>query len=143
MSWPHRITPVLLLTAVLVFYTFTIRDGHGWDDDAGQYIMHARNLAEGRPYREIEYIFNPEYSRLGPPSASPGFPLMLAPVWAAAGMNLRAMKVLEIGFFVSSLGILYLLYRTRLSFSSRLALIAIVGFNPVFWPHVSDSDFEP
>jgi hypothetical protein len=129
----HGVAPALLLLMILVFYVSTMRDGHIWDDDAAQYILHARNIAEGRPYLDTGYIFNPEYANLGPPGYPPGFPLLLAPIWALRGLDLRAMKLLEAGFFVIGLGMVYACFRIDLSAAVCLALVAILGFSPSYW----------
>src|SRR5579883_3684007 len=105
--WPA----ILIIVAIFVFSACTIRDGQVWDDDPAQYILHARNIAEGRPYSQTGYIFNPEYGTLGPRSYPPGFPLLLAPVWALRGLDLNAMKLLECGMFAAALALLYVLYR--------------------------------
>ena len=73
----------LILVGIFTFYATTIRAGHVWDDDAAMNILHARNIAEGRPYADTGYIFNPEYARLGPSSYLPGFPLLIAPIETA------------------------------------------------------------
>ena len=41
---------VLLLAVIGAFYVLTLRQGHRWGDDFAMYILHARNIAEGRAY---------------------------------------------------------------------------------------------
>jgi hypothetical protein len=43
----------VILVAACVVQLLTIRDGQPWGDDFAQYITHARNLIERRPYADI------------------------------------------------------------------------------------------
>ncbi len=123
----------LLLAAVVgVFYLLTLRQGQGWMDDYAQYVLHARNLAEGRPYADTGYILNPAYQTAGPVTYPPVFPLLLAPVYKA-GLNLQAMKALTIICFAGFLYVLWLLFRQGLGEKRALLLAALVGLSPVFW----------
>jgi hypothetical protein len=92
---PYRRThvPVAWLTAVLPFIALVIwfaKDGplHGGSDDYAQYLMHAQALAEGRAYTDIGYIYTPLNHWLGPATAPPGLPLLLAPFIALFGPNM-------------------------------------------------------
>ena len=91
---PYRRTrvPMVWLTAVLPFVALVIwfaKDGplHGGSDDYAQYLMHAQALAEGRAYTDIGYIYTPLNHWLGPATAPPGLPLLLAPIIALFGPN--------------------------------------------------------
>lgn len=122
-----------LLLTIFLFHEGTIREGHAWGDDWAQYILHARNIATGRPYADTGYIFNPQFATLGPSAYPPGFPLLLAPIWAARGMDLHAMKTLGVVCFAVSLGLIYGLYARGLGALQALALVAVLGFCPLFW----------
>jgi len=63
-------------------------------DDAGQYLMHARALVEGRPYGDIDYIFSERARLVGPRVAPPGLPLLIAPVMAVTGDALLPIRAL-------------------------------------------------
>jgi len=116
-----------------VFYLSTIRDGHGWGDDFSMYIQHAKNIAEGADYERSGYIYNPRYPSLGPKAYPPIFPLLLAPIYSAFGLNLNVMKIEVVGFFVLFLAIFFLAFKDELPFHYIGATIAIVGFNYYFW----------
>ena len=133
-TW-RRAGIVVLLAAIFVFYACTLREGHIWDDDAAMYILHARNIAEGRAYADTGYIFNPEYANLGPVAYPPGFPLLLAPIWATRGLDLNAMKMAGVAMFVVSLAFLYGLFRRYLEEAECLVLAAVAGFCPLLWEH--------
>jgi hypothetical protein len=126
-----RVGAALLLLATLTgFHLATIRAGQYWDDDFALYILHARNLAEGRPYSSTGYIYNPQYPWLGPQSYPPGFPVLLAPVYGTFGLALRPMKVLVVLFLGAALCVVLLYLAGELPFSWALAATACIGMNP-------------
>jgi len=116
-----------------VVYLATLREGHRWGDDFALYILHAKNIVEGRPYAETGYIFNPDLRRIGPRTYPPVFPLLLAPLYKAYGLNLEAMKVEVVCLFLGSLWLAFLLFRSELSFASQLLLVLGIGLNPYLW----------
>jgi hypothetical protein len=125
---------VLGLSALVgLFYLATLREGHRWGDDFSLYILHARNIVEGRPYADTGYLYNPQMSAIGPPTYPPLFPLLLAPVYAIYGLDLEAMKLVFIVFFMAALWMSYLLLRREIPFPYLVALIAFVGLNHYFW----------
>lgn len=124
--------PAAVMVAVGVFYLLTIRPGHTFGDDFAQYIHHAKNLVEGRPYGNTGHIYNP-HGGDAPLSYPPVFPLLLMPVYAWFGVDLTAMKVEGILIWLAALAMLLLVFRRALSPPAAVGLIAIVGFNPVLW----------
>jgi hypothetical protein len=121
-----------LLCGIGVVHLASLREGHIWGDDFAHYLLHARNLAEGVPYAQIGYIYNPHYPSLAPPTYPPGCPALLAPVYAIWGLNLTALKVEMIVFFLVFLLAVYLGFRKELGFARTLALVAILGLNHYF-----------
>ena len=124
---------LLLAGLVCIFYLSTMRKGQGWMDDYAQYVLHAANIADGKPYKLSGYIFNPAYPFIGPVTYPPVFPLLLAPVYKAADLDLQAMKAETILFFSVFLYILFLLFTETLPGWQPLILAGLIGFNPVFW----------
>lgn len=122
-----------LAAGVCLFHLLTPRAGQGWMDDYAQYVLHARNLAEGRPYADTGYILNPSYQTAGPATYPPVFPLLLAAVYKFAGADLPAMKALTVFFFASFLYVMCLLFRGPLGERGALLAAALVGLCPVFW----------
>ena len=125
----RRLT-LALLGVIAVFQLLTLRSENGWGDDWTLYVAHARNLAEGRPYSQTGFIYNPEESIV--PKYPPGFPLLLAPVYSLTGMNFTALKVPGVVLFVAALGVLALLANAWDGRTAALLVVAIVGFNPFF-----------
>src|SRR5215469_777816 len=108
-SW-HRPIPregivalALLLASLALFYTVTVRDGNYWFDDYALYVHHAQNIAEGRPYTDTGHVYNRDITDYSPKSYPPLFPLLLAPVYRAYGLNLHAMKIEEVLFLFLTL----------------------------------------
>jgi 4-amino-4-deoxy-L-arabinose transferase-like glycosyltransferase len=122
----------LLLAIIAIFYASTLRPGHIWGDDFAMYIHHAKNIVEGRPYADTGYIFNPA-AAVGPRMYPPVFPLLLSPIYKLYGLNLIAMKLEQVVFFVLALTAVYLFFKHDLGPEYSLALVAILGFNPIFW----------
>ena len=124
---------VLLLAAIGVFYGFTMRPGDPWSDDFAQYVQHARNISERKPYAQTDYLFLKDAWNPGPAVYPPVFPLLLAPLYQVTGPDLRPMKLLVLAFFIGALLVIYLTFREELGSAGAWALIAVIGFNPFFW----------
>jgi 4-amino-4-deoxy-L-arabinose transferase-like glycosyltransferase len=129
---------LVLILAVGVFYTATFRRGNNPGGDFAQYILHAKNIVECRPYADTGYIYNQHYPGLGPRSYPPVLPLMLAPVYGTFGLNLTPMKILMVFFFILSLAFVAAFAWRALPFRDTLAVVLIVGMNPFFWNFKDD-----
>lgn len=127
---------ILIITIIIIiglFYLFTIREGHDWGGDFSAYIHHAKNIVKGDPYQNIGYIYNPSCPTYGPKTYPPFFPLLLSPLYKYYGLNLTAMKIEVILFFILFLLAVFLVFKDRLSFRYQVALVSIIGLNPYFW----------
>jgi len=122
-----------LLAVIAVFYVLTLRQGHVWGDDFAMFIHHAQNIVERRPYADTGYVYNPAVAVYGPRTYPPVFPILMTPLYRLFGLNLMPMKMEIILFFVMTLAVLFPLWHRDLGTGYTLALIAILGFNPVFW----------
>lgn len=127
-----RIGTVCILF-VAVFYLSTIREGHDWGDDFSQYILHAANLASGAPYAPTRYLYNPDDPVTGPQQYPPGFPIALAPIVWAFGLELLPMKVEIVLFFVAALFLIHRFARSLMPTTSAAAVTLLVGLNPSLW----------
>lgn len=112
-----------------------LRDGQEWGDDFSLYVGHARNIAEGRPYADTGYVYNPAHPILSPRTYPPIFPLLLAPVYLLFGMNLTAMKVFLVLLFAAMLGVLAFLLQKRLPLPYVLGCLTLFALNPYVWQH--------
>lgn len=129
----HTVAMAALVLCVALFYLGTIRSGHDWGDDFALYIHHAKNMVEGQAYSDTGLIHNPARPLVG--QTPPGFPCLLAPVYYFFGLNLTAMKVEMILFFVGALVLMAVVFRNELPPVYLLLMIGLIGFNPVFWLH--------
>lgn len=139
-GWSPNPTPsqqalllTLLLAVITFFYAVTIRQGTTWADDYALYVHHAENIAEGRPYADTGYIYNPDVADYSPRAYPPVFPLLLSPVYRVFGRNFYAMKFEIMGFFVLTLLVLSAYWKRALVWPYVLTLLCILGFSPVFW----------
>jgi hypothetical protein len=116
-------------------YLASTRDGHDWGDDFALYISHARNLAEGRPYADTGYIYNPQFASLSPRTYPPVLPLLLAPVYRLRGLDFFAMKAEMALLFAAFLAVLYLTFRDELPAPYLLAVLLALALNPYIWDY--------
>ena len=117
------------MAAALTLGLLYVDRGHGWATDFAQYVAHAKNLAEGRPYAETGYIQNPN-AFLAPQTYPVGFPLMLAPLYAIFGLDLLPVKVGLCVLAVASMAVAAALFRDRLTPPYLTALVAFFGLSP-------------
>jgi len=124
---------VALLGLISIFHAGTVRQGHIWGDDFAMYLHHAQNIVEHRPYTATGYIPNPSVPVYGPKYYPPVFPLLLAPIYRAYGMDVIPMKLEQVLFLVLTLIVIYALWKRELGRAYSLALVAMLGFAPAFW----------
>jgi hypothetical protein len=126
--WPFFVVFILL---GILFFT-TIRDGHDWGGDFSIYVQEARNLAEHKAFDESSYIPTMESMRSQPAAYPPVPALILAPIYAAAGLNYKAFKTaLTISLWLS-VPFYYVLGRRR-GFPPEVAALTclVFGLSPL------------
>ncbi|HEX6133069.1 MAG TPA: glycosyltransferase family 39 protein [Longimicrobiales bacterium] len=128
----YRWALLLLLAAVALWYVLTLRPGHSWNDDFALYVLHARNIVEARAYGDTGYIYNPAVPYHSPQTYPPGFPLLLAPIYALFGANLFALRMVVVASLVGVVGAFAVLVRPALPRHLVLIGAALVGFQPFF-----------
>jgi len=114
-------------------YLTTLRAGQPWGDDFAMYILQARDIAEGHWFGPTGYIYNPHLPKIGPPSYPPLFPMLLAPVYAAWGLNLTPMKLEVILFFLGALYLVFEFAMRQTTFPFAAGIVAALGLSPYFW----------
>jgi hypothetical protein len=126
--WPFLVVFILL---GILFFT-TIRDGHDWGGDFSVYVQEARNLAEHRAFDESSYVPTVESMRSQPAVYPPLPALILAPIYAADGLNYKAFKTaLTISLWLSA-PFYYVLGRRRGLPPEVAALTCLVfGLSPL------------
>jgi hypothetical protein len=97
---------IILSLSYLIINILTIKDGHNWCSDFGQYLGQAQNIIEHKEYTHTYYIGR---SVVTPP----GFPLILIPLLRNAGLDFRILKLPNVFFFLGFILILYCIMRKR------------------------------
>lgn len=138
-----RAALALALLAYALICAATLRPEETWTGgDFSLYLLHARNIAEGRAYAATGYVQNPENALMSPAAYPPGFPLLLAPVWRIAGLDLVAFKLVVVACLAVLVAAVYALAWPVLGW--RLAAVAAgtAGFMPALFdrrdPIISD-----
>ncbi len=109
--WKYWVAPLFAI-ALLTLYLWRQTPGHDWYlGDCAMYLMHARDLAEGLPYAQTAYVPQPETFRIGPSTYPPGYPLLLAPLYALYGYDFLAFKTLTNALLALSTLLIYLYVR--------------------------------
>ena len=137
--WPHWKTvrcpsgasrvALFIALAACSLHLSALREGHDWGGDFSQYILHAQNLASGKPYADLEVVsraFNPT----GPSGYPPGLPLAIAPLQWAFGLNLVAFKVPIVLSFGVVLWVFWLMLRQHLPRRWALGALSFLAFSP-------------
>jgi len=124
-----------LIALVAAVYLATLSPGHDFvNDDFAAYVMHAANLAEGRPYTSIHYVANPQALWLAPSNGYPPvYPMLLAPVYKMFGLNLRALKIVAVLCFVLFLAMFERLSRAMLPPVMGVCALLLMACHPIFW----------
>ncbi len=121
---------LIIVGLLLPLFFINIKSSHDWGDDFAQYIHQAQNLLEGVSQNETGYVFNPN-EFIGPQAYPVGFPLLLAPVIAACGINYTALTLYMSLFFVAAFFVGFLYFRKYFSFVVSSAIIFIIAYNPI------------
>ncbi len=100
----HKKLIILLAVLYVVVNLLTIKDGHNWCSDFGQYLGQAENIIEGRPYGHTYFIGRPVVT-------PPGFSLILIPFLKYSGLNFRILKFQNVFFFLGFILLLYAFMR--------------------------------
>ena len=123
----------IVLSLIAGFYLATFRTGHRWGGDFSMYILHARNIVEGRAYQDTGYIYNSARPVVGPRQYPPIFPFMLAPLYARFGVALAPMKIGLLFCFLTALLLITRTISDAVPFSWAVVFLGVLGFNPFFW----------
>ncbi len=119
----------MLIAAVMALYLALLTPGvDPLGSDWAMYVMHARNIATGHAYGDTLYVYQPEASMYGGATYPTGYSLLLTPVYAAFGLNIRAFKVVSDLVLALSLWPIFLLLRRSITFVPSFLIAAALGF---------------
>lgn len=108
---------ILFISCLLGLLLLTY--GHGWGDDFAGYLLQAQAIADGAIDQFIArntFTIENSIPGLGPIVYPWGYPLAVAPISALSGMNLIAIKLLNLVFYILFLAVAFFLFRNRLTF---------------------------
>lgn len=123
---------VIVLASCLTMWAL-ITIGHDWGSDFASYIMQAQSIVAGNPG---EFVSRNRFTicntavGLGPVAYPWGLPLLLAPVYAALGVDLAAMKMVVLASYGCFLAVLWFGFKNH-SAPWRLVLLCFFAFHPL------------
>jgi len=89
----------LIISIVTLLIYASITEGHGWGDDFASYIMQAKSLLKGETlkfFNTNQFIVQQSPGTIGPTTYPWGTAILLSPVVAIFGLNIVALKSLNI-----------------------------------------------
>lgn len=128
----EHVLPAVALAALAALYLALFRPGLGvtGGGDFALYLAHAKALAEGRPYGETFFTYNPANAIMSPAAYPPGLPLLLVPVVAAFGLAAAPLKLVMLAALLAMLWLLHLLARPTLGPRGSAVLVLAAGLSP-------------
>jgi len=124
---------LLGISGLLSWYGLT--KGHNWGGDFSSYIMQAQWVWQGKPSQFLlanRFTVEESTRAVGPIAYPWGFPVLLAPFYAYFGLNMLALKSLNIIFYLIFLISLWFGFRRYHSYLWRAILVCFFAFNPYF-----------
>lgn len=129
----ERMVLGLGLALWLLWVPSVLTDGHSWGDDHAGYLLQARALVEGRVAETraavADLLARSDYA-MGPVAYPWGYPLLLAPVYAARGLDLAALKGVGVACFGLGLVVYWTWLRRRLPPAGAGTLVVLVALFP-------------
>ncbi len=128
-TFPHAL--IIAAAALLIFCT--LNTGHNWGGDFASYIMQAKSLVDTSPHEFIQanqFTIEQTTHTLAPVAYPWGFPAMLAPVYAAFGQNIFALKLVAASCYLLLLVLLAVGFRKHHPGIWLLCLVALFAVNP-------------
>ncbi|OGX26727.1 MAG: hypothetical protein A2787_05385 [Omnitrophica WOR_2 bacterium RIFCSPHIGHO2_01_FULL_48_9] len=116
----------LSILLYVIINLITIKDGHSWGDDFAQYILHAQNIIQGKPYAS-NIILDPWVV------VPPGFPLLLSLLLKCFGLNFVILKLPNVIYWLLANLALYHLIKKRLEKDIARAIFIVLLFSPTFF----------
>lgn len=126
--WPLYLTATLM--AIVVMFLLPVGP-HDWGDDFALYLMQAADMSGRGTWTPPFWLPNPGYGALeySPVTYPPGFPAILAPLYALVGLNIRAFQM-----FMSLLlvGLGWVTYRYAYHRTAHVVTSAAVALIVIF-----------
>lgn len=123
---------IILLASALLGSSMLTR-GHFWGDDFAAYIMQAESILSGKMEGFVTantFTVTRSSHQIGPAAYPWGFPLMLAPVYALAGLSPLALKLPGLLAYLGFLAAFFFLVKRRFGRAESLLAVSLFAFNP-------------
>jgi len=118
---------MIFLALAIIFHLNSFHSFHNWGPDFAKYIAQAKSIVDGFDYLELFRKAD------GYPGFPWGFPLLLSPVYKIFGFDLLLFKVFITVFYILSLPIIYLIFRRKLSYISKMFILGLFVVSPWFF----------
>lgn len=131
-----KFTTALLLVTLLMSALLgsgMLTRGHVWGDDFAAYLMQAKSILTGEMDEFVAhnaFTVTQSSHQIGPVAYPWGFPLMLAPVYAALGLSPLALKLPGLLTFLGFLFTFFIIMKRRFVAADSLIAIALFAFHP-------------
>lgn len=122
---------IIIISAVLGFGN--LYKGHVWGDDHALYLRQTKSIVEGNLNSAlIDNSYNIENSDhpVGPKLCTWGFPFVLVPIYYFLGLNIQAMKISLLVFFLMSLIVFFGIFKNKLGNNKALLMVLLFAVNP-------------
>ena len=124
---------LLGFSCLLAWYSLT--EGYIWGGDFSQYIMQAQSVWQGEISNFLQmnrFAIEESTYQVGPIAYPWGFPVLLAPFYAFFGLDMLALKSINIGFHMIFLILIWFGFRRYHSCFWLAILVCLFAFNPFF-----------
>ncbi|PQO45456.1 ArnT family glycosyltransferase [Blastopirellula marina] len=122
-----------LLAIIFLFQVVMLRRGNDWGGDFAMYLNQARNVVNFHDMSDTGYVYNPDAPVIGPRVYPPLYSVFLAPIYAIFGADYQVLKIAMVVLMVGTLTLCAGLFSRQLTPGYTFALIALIGFCPIFW----------
>ena len=126
---------VLVVFCFLIFSPLlfiNIRHDHDWGGDFAQYLSQADNIAHFRAMDKTGYLYNEDYSILGPKAYPPGFPLIIAPMTHFFGNQTTPYNYLLSFTLIGCAILTVFLLKKKTGNLVAILLSIVIFYNPYF-----------
>jgi hypothetical protein len=130
---------ILFLAAALVWGT--LREGHSWGDDFAGYIMQAQSIFAGSIpefLAQNDFTIRETALTLGPVAYPWGTALLLSAIIALKGLDIQALKALNIACFFCFLILIWFWFRKYFPPGWGLLYVALFAFNPTLIGYLNE-----
>jgi hypothetical protein len=127
------ITLCLLILSSVILSSALLTKGHNWGDDFSSYIMQAKSVSEGCPekfIRDNRFTIEKSARPIGPIAYPWGTSVLLSPFYKMFGLNMLALKTLNLLCYALFLITALYYINKKLSFPFQILFLSLFALNP-------------